>query len=161
MKRPALITIGVTTVAFLLFLSSASAELPPKLQLQIDKATENLDTQYKSANDALLSAFSKPIEQSRRAPKLTPEVKQSLIASLEAEKSIFEKLGWIPFSPTMRSDAITYLTTIQKAEIALAKAFDEAVDYHTKRKEDSLARDVLASKQSTLVPKVIGEWVKP
>lgn len=140
--------------------AAASAEaLPEKMQQELDQGKTHLEGQYKEAKETLLKSFEKEINQTRSAPKLTAEEKQQKIGSLEAEKAILEKTGDIPFSPRMRDEAISYLNKIQKAEIALAKSYDRAIEYCTKQKDDETARDLISQKKEAVEPKVAAKWL--
>ncbi|MEI8379907.1 MAG: hypothetical protein WCJ09_07255 [Planctomycetota bacterium] len=140
--------------------AAAFAEaLPEKLQQELDQGKTHLEGQYKEAKEILLKSFEKEINQTRSAPKLTAEEKQQKIGSLEAEKAILEKTGDIPFSPRMRDEAINYLNRIQKAEIALAKTYDRAIEYCTKQKDDETARDLISQKKEAVAPRVAAKWL--
>lgn len=136
-----------------------AAELPEKLQQDLDQGKTHLEEQYKEARQALVQAFDKEINQARSAPKLTAEEKQQLIGSLEAEKAILEKTGDIPFSSHMRDETISYLNKIQKAEVALAKIYDQAIEYSTKQKDDEVARELVSQKKEAVKPRVAAKWL--
>lgn len=146
--------VAVLTVS----LNICFGQLPTQMQKSIDDAKTVLAEKYDVAKETLLIGFDKKISQARTAPKLSPADRQQLIGSVEAEKAIFEKFGTIPFSPTMRTEAIAYLNAIQKAEIALAKAFDKGVEYYIKQASDDAARSLLDDKRTSLSPKVVSRW---
>jgi hypothetical protein len=115
--------------------------------------------QCERASKDLSEALRKEIESVRKESKLKPEDKQRQIAWLEAEQTIFEKYGGIPFSPAMRDATLKYLNALLKAEAALAKIYDRAVEFHTKHKNDEAARELLAEKKRYLAPKIVGKWL--
>ena len=133
-------------------------DIPEKLREELDRGKTRLETEFKAAQETLLSSFDKKISNARTAPKLNGEEKQQLIGNIEAEKSNFETLGHIPFSPAMRTEAIEYLNKVQKAEIALAKIYDRAIESQTKQKNDEAARVLVADKKQAIEPKVVAKW---
>lgn len=133
------------------------ADLPEKLQDEIVRAKSRLEQEFKSAEESLVSAFDKQIANTRSAPKLRPEEKQRLIATREAEKAIFETKGYISFCPAMRTETIEFLNRIQKAATSLAKAYDRAIEYHTKSKNDNDARALVVEKKQALA-RTVGIW---
>lgn len=133
-------------------------DIPEKVREELDRGKMRLETEFKAAQESLLSSFDKKISNARSAPKLSGEEKQQLIANIEAEKSIFETLGHIPFTPAMRTDAIEYLNRVQKAEIALAKIYDRAIDSQTKQKKDEAARALVEEKNQAIEPKCVAKW---
>ena len=150
----------LTLVVLIGWCAAACAEaLPEKLQQELDQGKTHLEEQYNEAKETLLKSFDKEINATRSAPKLTAEEKQQTIGSLEAEKAILEKTGDIPFSPRMRDEAINYLNRIQKAEIALAKTYDRAIEYCTKQKDDEAARDLVSQKKEAVAPRVAAKWL--
>ena len=135
-----------------------AAEVPEKVQEELERGKSRLQGEFKEAQEALLRAFDKKISGTRTAPKLTAEEKQQSIGSLEKEKAIFEKLGHIPFSATMRSESIEYLNKVQKGEIALGKIYSQAIDTQTKQKNDAAARALIEQKKQALEPKIVARW---
>ena len=134
------------------------ADLPEKIREELDRGKNRLESEFNAAEETLLSSFDRKISNARSAPKLTGEEKQQLITSIEAEKSLFETIGHLPFSSVMRTETIEYLNKVQKAEIALAKIYDRAVEYHTKQKNDEAARALVAEKNQSIEPKVAAKW---
>ena len=157
--RRFLLSLSILLVMFMAWKSVESADdIPEKMREELDRGKTQLEGEFKAAQEKLLSSFDKKISNSRSAPKLSGEEKQQLIANIEAEKALFERLGHIPFTPVMRTDAIEYLNRVQKAEIALTKIYDRAIDSQTKQKKDEAARSLIEEKNQAIEPKRVAKW---
>lgn len=134
------------------------ADIPEKVQEELDRGKKRFDSEFKEANETLLGSFDKKMKITRAVPKLSAEEKQHSISTIEAEKSVFETTGHVPFSSPMRTETIEYLNKVQKAEMALAKIYDRAIEAQTKQKNDELARELVADKKMALEPKIVAKW---
>ena len=139
-------------------LGTCFAELPAQLQNSIDKSTKDLESTFETSKESLLERFEKRIDQVRSAPKQNAEERQKLIGIIEAQQALFFKHDFVPFSPTMRDDAVAFLNAVRKADVTLAKAYDKAIEFQTKKSADDAARALLADKRSALAPKIVGVW---
>src|SRR4051794_39541074 len=94
---------NVCMIGFLLVFAALSrggrAQVPEKLAAELTQGKAELERKFQDAQETLLAAFDKRIGQARNAPKLSATERQDAIGALEAEKAIFQKLNWIPFSP--------------------------------------------------------------
>ena len=140
------------------FVNTAFAELPTQTRRSIEKAIEELTSVRTSAKQVLLDRFDKKLELTRASTKLSDEERKQLIASLEAERALFAKQESLPFSPTMRSDLLAYFGKVKKAEAALAKAYDNGIEYYSRKSLKDDAEVLLAEKQKALPPHVVAVW---
>ena len=108
MSRSHLVTMSCVLVSSMALLGHA--QTLEKLAEDVAHGKSEFEKKYKAAEEDLRTAFDNRINQARNAPKLSASDRQDAIGAIEAEKAIFEKLGRIPFSPVMRSDAIGGLT---------------------------------------------------
>ena len=146
------------TAIIVISLGTGFAELPTQLQNPIDKSTKDLESTFEISKEALLERFEMKIDQARSAPKRNAEERLQLIGLIEAQRALYVKHDFIPFSPTMRDEAIAFLNTVQKADVVLAKAYDKGIEFHTKKSADDAARALLTDKRSVLAPKIVGVW---
>lgn len=151
--------------SLLLFIAASNClgygtDLPAKLQDDLDRGKTRFEEEIKTADEALRQSFDKAVNSARSLPKLSAEERRQMIDSIEAEKAIFEKLGHVPFSSVMRVDTVSYLNRIQKAEIAISKLYDRAIEYHTMHKNDESARLLVAEKKRAIEPKVVAKWIE-
>jgi hypothetical protein len=150
--------VGVCSVMLAMCAIASGADLPEKLQKDIDKALSDCEGSYKSAEKKLLKAFDTELELIRKHPRLKADAKQEAIEALWAERESFEKNGVIPFSPRMRAAALAHLKTTREAVRPVAAAYDKAIEHLTKAKDDAAAAAVAADKKKVLKPKVVGVW---
>lgn len=134
------------------------AELPTQSRRSIEKETEELTAVRTSSRQFLLDRFDKQIELSRNSAKRSEEERKQLVASLEAERAFFAKREALPFSPTMRSDLLAYFSRIKKAEAALAKAYDNGIEYYSRKSLRDDAQKLSAEKETILAPQVVAVW---
>lgn len=134
-----------------------AADLPPDLRKGIDDAVTAYRTGTKKADAALLAALTKEIDRTRKLP-LKAEERQAVIQQLAAEKDAFERDGTIPFSPRMRAASIDYLRDVRAAGRPAELAYDKAIDFFTKGKDDASAAGLVAEKQKALAPAMVGLW---
>lgn len=145
--------------AILLILTNISfAELPTQSRKAIEKCTEELASVRTSAKQFLLDRFDKQLELTRNSMKLDDDERKQLIGSLEAERTLFAKQGSLPFSPTMRQDLIAYFGKVKKAEAALAKAYENGVEYYSRKSLKDDAQALSDAKQKALAPQVVAVW---
>lgn len=137
---------------------SFGADIPEKLQEELDRGQKRFEADLKEAQETLLGSFDKKISSARSTQKLTGEEKQQLIANLDAEKVMLKSSGHIPFSLAMRAETVDYLKKVQKAENALEKVYDRLIDSQTKQKNDEVARALVADKKQAIEPKIVANW---
>ena len=137
---------------------SFSADIPEKLQEELDRGKKRFEGELKEAQETLLGSFDKKISSARSTQKLTGEEKQQLIANLEAEKVMLKSSGHIPFSLAMRAETVDYLKKVQKSETALEKVYDRLIDTQTKQKNDDIARTLVTDKKQATEPRIVAEW---
>ena len=134
------------------------AELPAQARRSIEKGAEERVSVRTSSKQFLLDRFDKKIELARTSTKLSEEERQQLIGSLEAERALFAQREALPFSPTMRPDLIAYFGKVKKAELALAKAYDNGIEYYSRKSLKDDAQALLTEKQKALAPQVVAVW---
>ncbi|RLS59309.1 MAG: hypothetical protein DWH91_00600 [Planctomycetota bacterium] len=134
------------------------AELPTQSRKSIEKGTEELIAVRTSSKQFLLDRFDKQIELTRNSTKRSDEERKQLITSLEAERALFAKQEALPFSPTMRADLLAYFGKVKKAEAALAKAYDNGIEYYSRKSLRDDAQKLLTEKETALAPQVVAVW---
>ena len=134
------------------------AELPTQSRRAIEKGTEELASVRTSSKQFLLDRFDKQIELVQNSMKRSEDERKQLIASLEAERALFAMQEALPFSPTMRSDLIAYFGKVKKAEAALAKAYDNGIEYYSRKSLNDDAQKLSEAKQTALTQKVVAVW---
>lgn len=148
----------ILATVFVLSALTGFAELPTQSRRSIEKAIEELTLVRTSSKQFLLDRFDKKLELTRASTKRSDEERKQLIGSLGAERALFAKQESLPFSPTMRSDLIAYFGKVKKAEAALAKAYDNGIEYYSRKSLKDDAEGLLAEKQKALAPHVVAVW---
>lgn len=134
------------------------AELPTQTRRLIEKSTEDLASVRTSSKQFLLDRFDTQIELTRISTKRSEDERKQLIRSLEAERALYTKQEALPFSPTMRQDLITYFGKLKKAELSLAKAYDNGIEYYSRKTLKDNAEALTTAKQTALAPRVVAVW---
>jgi hypothetical protein len=145
-------------VMWVTFVQTSFAELPTQTRRSIEKSTEELASVRTNSKQFLLDRFDKQIELTRISTKRSEDERKQLTGSLEAERALFAKQESLPFSPTMRPDLIAYFGKVKKAEAALAKAYDNGIEYYSRKSLNEDARKLSEAKQTALAPKVVAVW---
>ncbi len=145
-------------VMLVAFVQTSFAELPTQTRRSLEKATAELASVRTSSKQFLLDRFDKQIELTRISTKWNEDERKQLIGSLEAERARFAQQEALPFSPSMRPDLITYFGKVKKAEAALAKAYDNGIEYYSRKSLKDDAEALSTAKQIALAPKVVAVW---
>jgi hypothetical protein len=127
-----------------------AADLPEQLQKEIDKSRSAYEEGCKAADKKLLSALEAEIELVRKQVGLKAEAKQQAIDGLDAEREAFEKHAAIPFSPRMRTASVSYLKAYRQHARPAEVAYDKAIEYMIKAKDDLSSASLVAEKKKAL-----------
>lgn len=146
------VRLGITTCVGVLgcVALTHAADLPEQLQKEIDKSKSAYEDGCKSADKKLLSAFDAEMQLVRNQVGLKAEAKQQAIDGLDAEREAFEKHGAIPFSPRMRTACINYLKAYRQRARPAETAYDNAIEYMIKAKDDLSSASLVAEKKKVL-----------
>jgi hypothetical protein len=151
-------TVQILVAAWVLLAHAAFAELPAHMRKSIEKGAEELAAVRVSSRQFLLDRFDKKLEITRASTKQSEAERTQLIASLEAERELFAKQESLPFSPSMRSDLIAYFGKVKKAENSLAKAYDNGIEYYSRKSRTDDGAALAAERKKALEPKVVAVW---
>lgn len=124
----------------------------------IEKGLAQLKAADEAAGKKLLKAFDEQISKARAAQKISSEERVVRIQGLNDEKSLFDKHGHIPFSLSMRTETLKYLSEFTEARSDAAKVYDRLIESLTKQKRDEAAGRIRTEKEMALAPRVIAIW---
>lgn len=141
-------------VVFASWVSAPAADVPEKLQKEMEKAQASHAEGVKAAEKKLLDAFEAEKEIIRKQAGLKGEAKQKAIEAIDAEREVYEKHGTIPLSPRMRAASMAYLKSNRLAAQPLTTAYEKAIEFLLKAKDDAGAAAMTAEKKKVLKPAV-------
>lgn len=150
---------SILAAFFVIITFTAAAELPVSYRKAIDKALDDYAKSCSTAEEKLAKSFDTVMEQLRKNPQTAPELRQSQIEDLSADKTSFLKTGTIPFSAPMRTAVNQYLSAIDKSRSQVSKEYDKAIDHlQRKVKDDGEASTLIEEKKKALTPRIVGVW---
>jgi hypothetical protein len=124
---------------------------------EIRKAKDDYTAALRRADDRLLSAFDRALD-SLPGTRLPAEQRLALVDAVRAERAVYESSGRVPWSEPMRAAAQEYLRAAAAARSAPARAFDRAIDHHTRANEIERAKEYVADKRAVLERRVVAVW---
>ncbi len=151
-------TLHVFAAVFVLSAQMVFAELPAQMRKAIEQGAVELASVRTASKQHLLDRFDKKLELARASKKHSEEERKGLMGSIEAERSLFDQQGVIPFSPSMRQDLLDYFGKVRKAELSLAKEYDHGMEFYSRKSRNEEAQTLLKEKQKALLPQVVGVW---
>lgn len=137
--------------------SGPAADLPPAVQKDITTGVAAYREAVKLADQALLYAIANETELTRKATTLTAEQREGVVQTLTAEKAAFVRDGTIPFSPRMRTATLDYLQRVRAAARPAELAYDQAIEFFAKGKDEASAAEVRGAKRKALAP-LVAAW---
>ena len=146
--------LGAGFVVLASFALAPAADVPEKLLKEIEKTKSDYEEGCKAADKKLLEAFDAEKELIRKQAGLKAEARQKALEAIDVEKDTFEKQGTIPLSLRMRTAAMNYVKANRKVARPTEVAYDKAIEFLQKAKDDSAAAELIAQKKKVLSQKV-------
>jgi hypothetical protein len=132
-----LLTVGFVTLA----LPFVAAEPPEK---ELETAKTAFQKSASEAREALLTGFGKAEVVVRNRTGITGAARLELLKLLRDEMGEFKEMGKLPISAEMKFYVREYAESVIRAETALGRAYDKAIDVLTKKGETKAASELVA-----------------
>jgi hypothetical protein len=143
----------VTSISLLTF---AAAESPGET---LDAAKEAHKKAIADARETMLGRFAKAEAAIEKRPGLNAAKRLDLIKLVRDEKGTFEAEGIFPSSPDMKQYLKDYMESVVRADAALGRAYNKAVDALTKARETDKATS-LVTEWKAAVEETNQRWAK-